>query len=165
MDKAQCGDGITVLGLRSDVESDRSDCPPSKAAPLTAEAEDLAARVRRDHRASRASIERVVGKLGNLSQICPSLLLHLHAGYALAAAYSRVPRHGHRARLLEVRVRADSAVGRQFLLLLDHGVAALRGRDARQSTAAGCSRPASRGAGPGDWPRRRVTPHPPCWLY
>ena len=125
LDKAQCGDGIIVLGLRCDMERDRSDCPPAKAVVIIAEANEASKAIRSGASVPRDLVERVVGRVCNISQICPALVEHLHSGYAVASAHSRVERGGHRAPLARVRVRADSAVGVGFLALLDGVVAAL----------------------------------------
>ena len=125
MDKAQCGDGIVVLGLRCDAAADRSDCPPVRAAVITAELRSMLSSADAGQPIARDMIERNTGRLSNLSQIEPALLFDLHAGYALSAAMTRGSEDQPRRRLRHVKVRADSGVGGQFRSLLARGLAVL----------------------------------------
>jgi hypothetical protein len=125
MDKVQCGDGITVLGIRCDILADRSDCPPVKAEVMTAEMQLMHDRAQSGARLERVMIERNTGRICNISQIDPSLMLHIHAGYALGAAMAR-PGHGRAKRLLQhVAVKPTGEVGRQFCSLLQAALQSL----------------------------------------
>ena len=125
MDKAQCGDGIVVLGLRCDAAADRSDCPPVRAQVMTAELRAMLGSMAAGQPIERSIIERNTGRLSNLSQIEPALLFDLHAGYALSAAMTRGSADRPRCRLRRVPVRAGSGVGAQFRDLLTRGMATL----------------------------------------
>jgi hypothetical protein len=81
--KTQVGDPIVSLGLRIAIALHRLDCPPSKQRTLLVECDTLSREVTQPAGALRTKVERVVGRLGNISQIEPELLLHLHVGYAL----------------------------------------------------------------------------------
>ena len=85
--KTQCGDRVVSLGLRICIIEDRLDCPPLKAAGMRAACVQLAQSI--ETGVDRAATERQVGRAGNLAQIFPSLLPHLHAGYAVACAGAR----------------------------------------------------------------------------
>ena len=124
-DKVQCGDGIVILGLRADIAADKSDCPPTKARIMDAEMREMLKRMDQQQSLDRAMIERNVGRLCNISQVEPTLLLHLHAGYALANAHSRASAHRPRRRLREVRVNASKPVGRSFTELLRSAISVL----------------------------------------
>ena len=117
-DKVQCGDGIVVLGLRADIVADKSDCPPAKARIMVAELRAMLELLEQRQPLDRAMIERNVGRLCNISQVEPTLLLHLHAGYALANAHSRASTRQPRRRLRKVHVNPDKPVGRSFSALL-----------------------------------------------
>ena len=118
IEKVQCGDAIVVLGLRADIEADVSDCPPSKAMVMVAELEFMAGQVERKEALDREMVERNTGRLTNISQIEPSLVLHLHAGYALSTSMSKATEGKARRRLKSVHVRGDSVIGREFRALL-----------------------------------------------
>ena len=125
LDKVQCGDGIVVLGLRADVLADRSDCPPAKAAVIVAELQHMRAQVLGGSPLEREMIERNTGRLTNVSQVDPGLILHLHAGYALSAAMTRGAVGQPRRRLRHVPVSQHSPIGAEFLGLADAAVASL----------------------------------------
>ena len=117
-DKVQCGDAIVILGLRADILADKSDCPPTKVRIMDAELRAMLTQMEQQESLDRAMIERNVGRLCNISQVEPTLLLHLHAGYALANAHSRASAHQPRRRLRHVRVNPSKSVGRSFAALL-----------------------------------------------
>ena len=127
MDKVQCGDCVVVLGLRSDLALDRSDCPPPKSASMCAELRHMQAEVAAKRPIPRDSIARNVGRLSNISQIAPELLLYLHAGYALACAHARAPGSQYKARLQQVKVAPGKPVGDGFVSLLEAAVRLLEG--------------------------------------
>ena len=118
IEKVQCGDAIVVLGLRADLAADVSDCPPAKALVIIAELAHMAALIKRGESLEREMIERNTGRLSNLSQIEPQLVLYLHSGYALSA--STTSRGGGLARrkLRMVPVKLHGVVGSEFMALL-----------------------------------------------
>ena len=129
MEKVQCGDGIVVLGLRADVEADVSDCPPAKALVIIAELDLMGALVRAGSGLERDMVERNTGRLSNLSQIEPRLVLHLHAGYALSAATTKQRGGQARRKLALVPVRLASAIGAEFMALIGAACAFLRANE------------------------------------
>ena len=116
--KMQCGDGVVVLGLRADVEADCSNCPDAKAQVMIAELRSMLYSMADESTIERSIIERNVGRLCNISQIEPALLLHMHAGYALSHAHSRGGHGQPRRRLRHIRINSDRPIGRQFSELL-----------------------------------------------
>ena len=125
MDKVQCGDDITVLGIRASVRRDASDCPPAKSTVMVAELRDMRATINAEQQVRRDAVQRNVGRLSNISQIAPQLLLHLHAGYALACAHQRSSGGGHRARLRLLTVKPHGRVGKGFVSLIDSAITLL----------------------------------------
>ena len=126
LEKVQCGDCIVVLGLRCDIARDTSDCPPAKAAVVAAEMQLMQERVQQGLKLEREMVDRNVGRLSNVSQIDPGLLLHIHAGYALATATTHSKKDGQRHKLRSVPVSATSEVGAEFLRLSAYAIASLR---------------------------------------
>jgi hypothetical protein len=112
--KTQVGDPIVSLGLRVGVATHRLDCPPSKQRTLLVECATIAREITQPAGVPRAGLERLVGRLGNIAQIEPELLLHLHVGYVLTY---RIPTRYQQSRFIKVRDRRL----REFQQLLETG--------------------------------------------
>lgn len=118
--KTQCSDIVVSLGLRVILRGPgRLDCPPAKGAVMIAAARDAAAQVTSTHTVAQDPLERLVGRLCNISQVEPVLTLWLHAGYALVAVRGPRRRGGRAASL---RLRPQGRRERELLRLLDLAV-------------------------------------------
>jgi hypothetical protein len=158
--KTQVGTRLVSLGSRLDVLADRQDCPPSKQRAVRALGQIVRSGVLSTTGLERKAAERLVGKLGNLSQVEPGLLLHLHAGYAVvkwAMARRRPPKFihlredGHRRQeLLALIDTADALLeANEGVPLLVHSGLAREG-ELQVTIATDASRQGSEGAGPLD---------------
>ena len=123
--KTVCGDGIVVLGLRSDVEHDRLDCPPSKAEVMTAELLVMRDQALAAAPVDRAMVERNVGRLCNVSQVDPTVLFMIHVGYALIHAATRPTASAPRRRHRWLHLRRGGKTAIQLVALIDNSVASL----------------------------------------
>ena len=83
--KTQVGDRVVSLGLRICVDEHTLDCPPTKRDSITADCQRIRDQLDSPGGISRQAVERLTGRLGNLSQIEPALLQVLHVGYAISA--------------------------------------------------------------------------------
>ena len=124
--KTGCGDAIIILGLRVDAEADRLDVPPAKATVMVTELLDLRASATSGAEFLRETVERNVGRLCNASQVDPSVLFRIHAGYTLIHAATRPAGGGPRRRLQTLRLKPTSRLATQFVDMIDNAVASLR---------------------------------------
>ena len=99
--KTECGSAIVNLGFRVRVDAGRIDCPLPKRRILRRDLGELRAQLQAGEALEQAGVERLVGRLANLTHVLPELAPHLRGGYAVAAAR----RAGRR--------RADGSLGRR----------------------------------------------------
>ena len=123
--KTCCGDGIVVLGLRTDVRADRMDCPPAKAAVMSSELSTMRTAAQMGTAVDREMVERNVGRLCNISQVDPSILTHIYAGYTLMHAVTRATRHAPRTRCRWLHLSPTGKVAVQFTAMVDASLASL----------------------------------------
>ena len=83
--KTQVGDRVVSLGLRICVDEHTIDCPPTKRDSIVADCQRIRDQLNAPAGISRQAVERLTGRLANLSQIEPALLQVLHVGYAISA--------------------------------------------------------------------------------
>ena len=108
--KTQVGDGVVSLGFRISVAGDRVDCPPVKRAAILHTCGVATREMALPMGIVLKPVRSMVGRLGNLSQIFPSLLGHMFAGYAVTEAAG-----AHVRRLPRVRkLRRGSLIQRAF---------------------------------------------------
>ena len=114
-EKTLAGTSIISLGLQTDLELDAVYCPASKRRILLAHCADLRdAAVQRMTR-ERKAVERLAGRLGNLSAIFPELAPMLQPAYRIASA-----RSSHQRRLLtNVQLSTRTPNGRGFASLCE----------------------------------------------
>ena len=118
--KTQCCTRVIHLGLRIAIDLGVIDCPQTKADVMRLTARSIAADIQLHREIDVAVLERLVGRLGNISQIYAALRLWLAAGYALVRMRYRRETHGRRQpRVLHVRLRAGGRRERELLRLLD----------------------------------------------
>ena len=123
--KSVCGDGIVVLGLRTDVCADRLDCPPAKAAVMTAELGVMREQATNGSPVDRAMVERNVGRLCNISQVDPSVLFLIHVGYALINAATRPTAQSPRRRQRWLHLKRGGSTAIKLVAMVDNSVASL----------------------------------------
>ena len=95
--KTEGGTSIVNLGLRLDIARGRIDCPGPKRAILLRDLQGWRDNVALRRPFQRSFAEKQVGRLQNLSQVMPELLLHLRAGFS--AANAARPGRGGRGRV------------------------------------------------------------------
>ena len=115
VEKTMGGDVIISVGFKMDVGNLTVSCPELKRSAMLAAASSLRALVVGGAPLPIDVMDRFVGRSGNLSMVYPSILLWIHAGYALVCL---TPRSG-RARVRSIRLRAEGARAAEFLALLD----------------------------------------------
>ena len=115
VEKTMGGDVIISVGFKMDVGNLTVSCPELKRSAMLAAASSLRAMVVGGAPLPIDVMDRFVGRSGNLSMVYPSILLWIHAGYALVCL---TPRSG-RARVRSIRLRAEGARAAEFLALLD----------------------------------------------
>ena len=103
--KTECGSAIVSLGFRVRVDARRIDCPLPKRRLLRRDVGSLRRAVDGGEPLNQESVERLTGKLANLSHVLPELASHLAGGYAVASARVHRARCARRARPGEVRLR------------------------------------------------------------
>ena len=116
--KLQISDRIIQLGFSTELDTRRMAVPPAKRDAMLVLADQLRAAAP----APREKVDRLVGRLSHLAHVLPSLLDHLHAGYAMVKAVVRKSlgdgtRVAKRPRWLQVQ--GDSPAQRDFQRLLD----------------------------------------------
>ena len=84
--KTEGGDVFVNLGLRLRLRDGFIDCPPPKRRILLRDLGTWHSAVRRLEPFDRKAAEKQVGRLGNLTQVMPELLIHMSAGYRAANA-------------------------------------------------------------------------------
>ena len=105
--KTECGSAIVNLGFRVRVDAGRIDCPLPKRRIMLRDIHALHLTVDEGAKVEQRGVERLVGRIANLSHVLPEAAPHLAGGYAIASA-RRVPAGRRRAsgyRLLTVRLR------------------------------------------------------------
>ena len=112
--KTQAGTVIVVLGARTMVAARRIDMPPARQAAIladvrTAHADAVAGVVH------RVPVTKLVGRLVHVSQLEPSILTWLSAGYAVVTVRSR----RRRFQPTRVHLRQDGRRQRELLALLE----------------------------------------------
>ena len=115
-EKTMIGPSIITLGLQPDVEADSVTCPEAKRRLLLAQIRETAGCVQAAGKIDRKGIERLTGRLCNISQVLPEIAAELHGGYRVANARSR----GGRAKgalLPRVQLSPASSAGRDLLRL------------------------------------------------
>ena len=85
-EKTEGGSAAVSLGLLLDVARDRIRCPRGKRAIMLEDIDAQAVSVQRSGVLQREQAEEMTGRLGNLAQIMPELLPHMHGGHRLANA-------------------------------------------------------------------------------
>ena len=118
--KTEGGDVFVNLGLRLRLREGMIDCPPPKRRIMLRDLERWRDGVAQLAPFERAMAERQVGRLGNLTQVLPELLLHLHAGFRAANA-SYVAR-GRRRKLALVPLAHGSLLHKGLSELLPHAI-------------------------------------------
>ena len=116
-EKTEGGSAAVSLGLLLNVEHDRIRCPVGKRAVMLEDIDQQAASIRCAGMLQREQAEEMTGRLGNLAQIFPELLPHMHGGHRLANA-AITDGKGRRHRLASVQLGAASPARRQYLGLL-----------------------------------------------
>ena len=105
--KTECGSAIVNLGFRVRIDAGRIDCPLPKRRIMLRDIHALRLTVDEGAKVEQRGVERLVGRIANLSHVLPEAAPHLAGGYAIASA-RRVPAGRRRAngyRLLTVRLR------------------------------------------------------------
>jgi len=125
--KTEGGSALVNLGLRIDVEKGLIDCPGPKRRILLRDLELWRDRVQRVAPFKRKMAEKQTGRLSNLTQVLPELLMHLDSGFQAAnAAY----RSGGARRLLDVVSMArGSSLHRGLSMLLPHAIAVVEANE------------------------------------
>ena len=120
--KTEGGDVFVNLGLRLRLRDGLIDCPPPKQRIMLRDLGRWRDDVARLAPFERAMAERQVGRLGNLTQVLPELLLHLHAGFR--AANAGYVRHagGKRRKLAMVQLARGSLLHDGLSALLPHAI-------------------------------------------
>ena len=108
------GSSIIALGLQPDVARDSITCPASKQRLLLAQLRDSVSQVREAAALERKPVERLTGRLCNISQILPEIGAEIHGGYRVANARAR---GGARNLLNVVPLPPSSEARRGFLRL------------------------------------------------
>lgn len=135
--KTQCCTRVIHLGLRIAIDLGVVDCPQTKADVMRLTARDIAAEVRRTHMVDVDTLERLVGRYGNISQIYASLRLWIAAGYALVRMRYQRPAHGRRQpRVRHVRLRPGGRRERELLRLFEIAEAVLHANEGAPLAAA-----------------------------
>ena len=116
--KLQISTRIIQLGFTTELDAGRMAVPPAKRDAMLI----LTDQLRADAPAPREKVDRLVGRLSHLAHVLPSLLDHLHAGYAMVKATVRKSladgtRVWTRPRWLQVQ--GSSATQQEFQRLLD----------------------------------------------
>ena len=114
--KVVVGDPVVALGFRvgraaaaaaaAELGRGKIDCPELKRAALRAviaTAQDAAEAARAD----REEVERITGKLCNVSQVLPEIKAHLHGGYTIARASWQAGGRARRPRQMQLRKGGD----------------------------------------------------------
>jgi hypothetical protein len=92
-EKTMVGTSIITLGLQPDLESDSIVCPGAKRRIVLAQLAETVRKIEDSGSVDRKVIERLVGRLCNLSQLYPEVGAELHGGYANAKRLkSRIPK-------------------------------------------------------------------------
>ena len=112
--KTMIGSSIIALGLQPDVASDSITCPASKQRLLLAQLRDSVRQIGDAAALERKPIERLTGRLCNISQILPEIGAELHGGYRVSNARAR---GGARNLLAIVPLPPSSTARRGFLRL------------------------------------------------
>ena len=107
--------------------SNRVRCPEQKRAAILDDVASQRERAQERHSASRADVERLVGRLVNLSQIYPEMSPYLHGGYRLFA--SRKGFAPWRSSGEDIQLAPRARRTRDWLELLDFAEATLRDND------------------------------------
>ena len=124
--KTEGGDVFVNLGLRLNIREGRIDCPGPKQRILLRDLEDWLARVQGARSFARSMAQRQVGRLNNLTQVMPELLMHMSAGFAAANAGYK-PTGAKRRRLVEeVQLKEGSPLHQGLSRLLPHALAVVR---------------------------------------
>ena len=118
--KTEGGDTFVNLGLRLRLRDGLIDCAPSKRRILMRDLQRWLDGVEQLEPFQRSLAEQQAGRLGNLAQVLPELLLHLHAGYR--AANASYVDGGRRRMLATVALRKDSVLHRGLTALLPHAL-------------------------------------------
>ena len=116
-EKTEGGSAAVSLGLLLDVARDRIRCPVGKRAIMLEDIDAQAAAVQATGVLQREAAEEMTGRLGNLAQIMPELLPHMHGGHRVANA-AFTDGKGRRHQLTSVQLGAASPARRQYLGLL-----------------------------------------------
>ena len=114
VEKTQGGDIVIALGLQSDIHTERVTCPALKRDSLLRATSTLRASLTTGMALQVSAVERFTGRVGNLSQIYPSFLLWIRAGYAIVHA-----RRHNRSRMQKVKLRAGGRRAVELAALLD----------------------------------------------
>ena len=85
-EKTEGGSAAVSLGLMLDVARDRIRCPRGKRAIMLEDIDAQLAFIQRSGALQREQAEEMTGRLGNLAQIMPELLPHMHGGHRVANA-------------------------------------------------------------------------------
>ena len=142
-DKTMIGSSIIALGLQPDVDADTVSCPTSKRRLLLAQIRETVRLIHANSEVERKGVERLTGRLCNISQVLPEIAAELHGGYVVANARRR---GGPAKGSLLARVSLPSTSPARASLLRLCAVA----DDALDSNAGVALAPARRFQAPGD---------------
>ena len=118
--KTQCATRVIHLGLRVAIDLGVIDCPQSKADVMRLTARDVVSTLHSRGVVDVEVLERLVGRLGNISQIYAALRLWLAAGYALVRMrYQRASLGRRQPRVRHVRLRPSGRRERELLRLFE----------------------------------------------
>ena len=121
--KISCGTRVICLGFRVAPDLGVIDVPEVKAIIMLATMRELRASVAAHTPLPIDTLERLVGRLCNISQIYAAIRLWLSAGYALVRIRYAARRQGHRGggrhRVQQVLLRAGGRRERDLLRLFD----------------------------------------------
>ena len=120
--KTMIGASIIALGLQPDVARDSITCPASKQRLLLAQLRESEQQLAAHNALERKPIERLTGRLCNISQILPEIGAELHGGYRVANARAR---GGARNLLASVPLPTASPARRGFRRLCAVAIDAL----------------------------------------
>jgi hypothetical protein len=143
--KTMIGTSVITLGLQPDVLDDSVTCPSSKRRLLLAQISDTQRAIAEHDSVERKPVERLTGRLCNISQVLPEIGAELHGGYAVANARTRARGAAGNRQLLSFVPLPPASRVRHALLRLCRVAAEVLGENAGVALA-----PARRFQSPGD---------------
>ena len=125
--KTESGSALVNLGLRIDVRRGLIDCPGPKRRIMLRDLQRWRESVSSLVPFERKMAEKQTGRLSNLTQVLPELLMHLSAGFQAANASYRSG--GARRMLKRVALARGSVMQRGLAALLPHAIAVVEANE------------------------------------